>query len=73
LKEEAVVTLRIFNVLGQLVTKLVAGSIEEEGYHSLKWNAADAPSGVYYYRLDAAGTADPLSSFTQMRKMLLVK
>jgi len=73
LNQEAIVTLRIFNVLGQLVTKLVADAVQEEGYHSLKWSATDAPSGVYYYRLDAVPTGGPLSAFTQMRKMLLVK
>ena len=73
LNQEAIVTVRIFNVLGQLVTKLVADAVQVEGFHSLKWNASGAPSGVYYYRLDAVPTSGPLSAFTQMRKMLLVK
>ena len=65
------VKLQIFNVLGQLVEELVNGE-ETAGWHRRTWNAA-AASGVYFYRLEAAGINAPGSRFVQVRKMMLVK
>jgi len=36
------------------------------GVYELNWNAANLPSGVYFYRLQAG-------SFVQTRKMILLK
>jgi len=36
------------------------------GIYELNWNAANLPSGVYFYRLQAG-------SFVQTRKMILLK
>ncbi len=59
------VRLEIFNLLGQKVANLVQGEMEA-GYHEVTWNARQAPSGVYFYRL----VSDD-KSFT--RKMMLLK
>jgi endoglucanase Acf2 len=59
------VTLRVMNVLGQTVRNLVDGA-QQSGTHTVTFDAAEMPSGVYFYRLEAG-------SFTQSRKMLLVK
>jgi flagellar hook assembly protein FlgD len=71
------VTLRVFNVLGQEVKTLV-DEVEPAGYKSGIWDSKNnagngVASGVYFYRIDAASVAPPLRSFTQTRKMLLVK
>ncbi|MFH0990018.1 MAG: FlgD immunoglobulin-like domain containing protein [bacterium] len=64
LPKAASVTLKIFNVLGQLVTTLVDG-YREAGYHQVQWNA-NVPSGIYYYRLQAG-------KFVETKKTVVVK
>ncbi len=63
--QSADVTLKIFNTLGEEIETLVS---EEKpvGTYELNWNAANLPSGVYFYRLQAG-------DFVQTRKMILLK
>jgi hypothetical protein len=59
------VSLKIFNTLGEELEILVN---EEKpiGTYEVNWNAANLPSGVYFYRLQAG-------DFVQTRKMILLK
>ena len=66
------VKLTIYNVLGEVV-EVIVDEIETAGYRTTEWNAISAASGVYFFRLDAVGVADPSKSFTQVKKMLLVR
>jgi hypothetical protein len=66
------VTLKICNVLGQVVQTLVDG-MQDAGYKSVEWNASSIASGIYFYRLEATSTTDPTKSFTQVKKMLMIK
>ena len=59
------VTLKIFNVLGQEIETLV-NEEKTAGNYQVEFNAAELPSGVYFYRIQAG-------SFNQVRKMLLIK
>ncbi len=59
------VTLTVFNTLGQQVATLARGE-QEAGLHQVRFDASNLPSGVYFYRLQAAGV-----SFT--KKMIAVK
>jgi Secretion system C-terminal sorting domain len=59
------VTLKVYDILGRDVVTLVNG-LQSAGEHSVTFNAASMPSGVYFYRLQA-GTS------TVVRKMLLMK
>jgi hypothetical protein len=59
------VELTVYNVLGQFVRKL-ADKDFEAGFHSVRFEADDLNSGVYYYRLKAEG-----KEIT--KKMLMVK
>jgi len=64
------VTVLIYNLLGQQVRTLVSGRVEA-GVHAVRWDGrndtgADAPSGVYFYRLYT-------SEFSQTNKMVLVR
>ena len=65
------VTIEVFNVLGQKVATLV-NEIRAAGTHQAVWQA-QVPSGLYFYRMDAAGTDGPSQRFTQVRKMMLVR
>ena len=58
-------SIRIYDITGRLVqtlfeTQLAAGSYKAD------WNASQMPSGIYIYRIESG-------SFTQSRKMILVK
>ncbi|NUM72350.1 MAG: T9SS type A sorting domain-containing protein [Ignavibacteriaceae bacterium] len=59
------VKISVFNGVGELI-KVLEDGIREAGYHSVVFDAASLPSGMYYYRLEAG-------DFVQSRKMLLIK
>ncbi len=54
LPEDGFVSLKIYNVLGQKVATLVSDNLSAGSYKYI-WNANDAASGVYIYRLEANG------------------
>lgn len=58
-------TLRVYNLLGQQVAELLNNNISV-GAHTIKFNAANLPSGVYLYVLQSG-------SKVLNRKMMLVK
>ena len=47
-----IVTLKVFNTLGQQVATLV-NELKAPGNHSVKFNGSNFPSGVYFYRLNS--------------------
>jgi hypothetical protein len=64
------VTLRVYNVLGQLVITLVDES-RDPGAHEASWDGRDqrgqpVASGVYFYSLEAGG-------FAETKKMILLR
>ena len=63
--KSGIVSLKIFNVLGQLVKTLVNQS-QTAGTHQVTFNANSLSTGVYFYSL----TVD---NFTQVKKMMLIK
>jgi hypothetical protein len=66
------VKLKIYNVLGQ-TEALLTDEIQQAGFKSATWNANDAASGVYFYKLEAVSVSDPSKIFSQIRKMILIK
>jgi flagellar hook assembly protein FlgD len=68
---DGTVKLTVYNILGELVQELL-NTGKSVGYHQVTWNAIDVPAGVYIYRLDAVAS-DNSQSFTDIKKMLLVK
>jgi flagellar hook assembly protein FlgD len=60
----------IYNILGQVVRTLVAGSLDQ-GTHLVRWDGKDdggnaLSSGVYLYRMQAG-------TFSAGRKMVLIR
>ena len=77
LPEDAVVSVRIFTLLGQEVKTLLIG-LQGAGEKVVSWdgtnNAGDAmSSGIYFYRMEARSAGKSDLSFTSVRKMLLVR
>jgi hypothetical protein len=63
------VTLTIYNVTGQVVTRLVNG-VQNAGAHHVVWNASNLSSGVYFYRIDFDGQN---RKFSDIKSMVLLK
>ncbi len=68
--EASEVSLKIYNLNGQLVQTLLSGTIAA-GRHSVVWNGKDlrgssVASGIYLYRITAGG-------FSQVKKMSLMR
>ncbi len=59
------ITLRVYDVLGREVGTLVNGR-QDAGTHAVTFNAANLPSGVYFYRLQAG-------DYSAMKKAILMK
>jgi hypothetical protein len=64
------VSLKLFDVLGQEVTNLVTSNMAA-GVHEIDFNASNLNSGVYFYRIDAAGIDG--TNFNSIKKMILTK
>jgi len=78
LPEPAIVTLKIYNVLGQELITLVNQESMEAGVQEIEFNAGNFPSGVYFYQISAQGITNDGDNaggktFLTTRKMLLVK
>jgi hypothetical protein len=73
LPSQSMVTLIVYNMIGQQVASLVDGA-QEPGYHEVTFNAGNLPSGVYFYRLQAVPVQDThRGKVIQTRKLLLVR
>ncbi|MCX7878700.1 MAG: M14 family zinc carboxypeptidase [Ignavibacteria bacterium] len=65
LPERTFVKLKVYDINGKELKKLFNGNIEA-GSYEIEFTGNDLPSGVYFYRLET-------ESFTQVRKMILIK
>ncbi len=61
----AQVVISIYNVNGRFVTDIVNAQ-KSAGYHTVKWNASNMSSGIYFYQIKA-------DNFTQIKKCMLIK
>ena len=59
------ITLKVYNIIGQLVDIIAEGQFLA-GDHNVKWNARDLAGGVYFYRLEAEG-------FIASKKLIFLK
>ncbi len=65
LSKRSMVTLAVFNTLGQQVATLVQGE-KEAGYHEVQLDGSGLSSGVYFYRMTAG-------DYVSTKKLLLLK
>ena len=59
------VTMQVYNLQGRVIETLVNGSMQA-GYHTVKWNADNQSSGVYFVKIIAGNYVDT-------QKLMLVK
>jgi len=63
--KQGLVTLRVFDVTGREVAKLI-NEIKEAGYHTVDFNASTFASGAYFYRIES-------QDFVDTKRMVLIK
>jgi len=66
------VTIKVYDVLGREIETLV-NELKSTGTYEITWYAEGLPSGVYTYRLQVVSTKRQEGSFSQCRKMILLK
>ena len=65
LPQAAKVQVVVYNIVGQQVTTIL-DEFKPAGYHAIKFNAGNFPSGIYFYHIKT-------SKFSQVKKMVLLK
>lgn len=76
LAEQSLVTLKIYNMLGQEVATLLDREELVAGTEELEFDASSLSSGVYLYRVVAESVNDDgavSQTYTQVKKMVLLK
>jgi hypothetical protein len=66
LPASSIVTLKVYNILGQEVASVLNGVRFDAGSHSTIFDASRLSSGMYFYRIQAG-------TFTSTKKMMLLK
>jgi beta-lactamase superfamily II metal-dependent hydrolase len=72
LAKDAMVNLRVFDVVGREVATLVNGE-RKAGIHDVLFDGTYLASGLYYYRLSVTLLDNSAESFVETRKLMLVK
>jgi len=77
LPQTSEVVLTIYNLQGQVMRNLIRETIPA-GYHTVHWDGRDearrlVASGLYFYRVDAKPTSPWQQSWTDVKKMVLMK
>ncbi|MBI3004881.1 MAG: fibronectin type III domain-containing protein [Ignavibacteriales bacterium] len=71
LPERSRVKLVVYDMLGREVAVLVNDE-QEARFYETTWNA-NAPTGIYFYRITAVAAVNPDYSFTQVKRMILLR
>lgn len=74
LPEDAIVTLKIYNILGQEIETLIDEEIYLSGRSIILFNASGYPSGIYFYKMYAKTLeSETQRVYVDSKKMLLLK
>ncbi|MBI1804185.1 MAG: T9SS type A sorting domain-containing protein [Ignavibacteriae bacterium] len=73
LPKNALVTLKVYNTLGQEVATLIHNEVMDEGNQEVEFDASTLSSGVYYYKIVAEDVDASSILFSNTKKMLLMK
>ena len=77
LKEDATISLKVFNLLGEEINSLAMNKPMSKGNHRFIWagksdNGQQLPSGIYLYRLEVI-TNNGSPVYQNTKKMILMK
>jgi hypothetical protein len=76
LPQQSLVTLKIYNILGQEIATLIDRELMDDGTNEVRFDAHNLASGVYFYRLIAQGLDDDGAAtevFTSVKRMMFIK
>jgi hypothetical protein len=65
LAKEGFTKLDVYNLIGEHIVSLVRGKMSA-GNHTIRFNASNLPSGIYFYQLQQGSRSD-------LKKMILIK
>ncbi|CAN5518695.1 hypothetical protein BH10BAC5_BH10BAC5_24390 [soil metagenome] len=65
ISKNGLVSLKVYNVLGQLISQLV-NEFKTAGVYTVEFNGSNLATGVYYYRIET-------SDFIETKRMMLIK
>jgi len=65
LPKSGLVTLKVYNLIGQEVAALV-NEVKNAGTYSVNFNGANLSSGIYFYKIS-------VNDFSEVKKMMLIK
>lgn len=66
LPKNSMVTIKIYNLLGEEILSLIKNEFRTAGNHSITFDGTNFSSGVYFYRIIAG-------EYTESKKMVLIK
>ncbi|HEY3251579.1 MAG TPA: YCF48-related protein [Ignavibacteria bacterium] len=66
LPQNSFVTVKVYDVLGELVAILVKNEFKDAGYYSAQFDGTNLSSGIYFYTIEAGDYKDS-------KKMILIK
>lgn len=73
LVEKSVVSLKVYNILGQSVSTILEDTELDAGEHEYFFDGSALPSGIYYYRLSVRDVETGLYLYTVTKKCILIK
>jgi hypothetical protein len=72
LPSKSFISLKIYDLLGREVATL-ASEVLSAGRYTRQWNAMNMPSGVYFYRLQVYPDAVGTGSYSETKKLVLIR
>ena len=73
LSHSSLVTLKVYDILGKEVATLLSHRKYAIGSYEVPFDASKLSTGVYFYKLEAEDVGNSGNSFTQVKKMVLMK
>ncbi|MFN0158583.1 MAG: InlB B-repeat-containing protein, partial [Bacteroidota bacterium] len=73
LGEASLVTVKVYNILGQEIGVLIDNEEFDEGFNSVEFVANGNSTGTYFYRIEAQGLEEEGLRTVETKKMLLLR
>ena len=67
------VSVKVYNVAGELVATLVNNEYRNAGYYDVNFDGTNLASGIYFYKIEVRQGESSTVSFVETKKMVLIK